>query len=147
MEKIRTLFNVVVLVLFGSVVPASAQDPQGYGGVIQTVIVAVSASLGVLVTLLGFWWKFDDKVGKLGEKIDTTTRETNDKIDRTNDKIDRTREDLKDDARKAHAEIGTNIRESEKRLDDNINKVHATVQLLLEHAIRGQSSGSARDRP
>ena len=138
----RNLINVelFVLVLFGSVVPVSAQDPQGYGGVVQTVVVAVSASFGVLVTLLSFWWKFDSKIDKLGEKIDTTTRETNGKIDRT-------REDLKDDAQKAHAEIGTSIRESEKRLNDNINKVHATVQLLLEQAIRGQSSGPAQDRP
>ncbi len=134
--KTKVLF---VLVLFGSVVPASAQDPQGYGGVVQTVVVAGSAAFGVLVTLLSFWWRFDSKIDKLGEKIDTATRETNRKIDRT-------REDLKGDAQKAHAEIGTNIRESEKRLNDNINKVHATVQLLLEQAIRGQSSGSARDR-
>ena len=136
----KTKVLLFVLVLFGSVVPVSAQDPQGYGGVVQTVVVAVSASFGVLVTLLSFWWKFDSKIDKLGEKIDTTTRETNGKIDRT-------REDLKDDAQKAHAEIGTNIRESEKRLNDNINKVHATVQLLLEQAIRGQSSGPAQDRP
>ena len=132
MEKTRTLFNVVVLfvlVLFGSVVPASAQDLQGYGGVIQTVVVAVGAAVGVLVTLLAFWWKFDGKIEKLGERIDAAKKE------------------LKDDARNAHAVIGTNIRDSEKRLDANINKVHATVQLLLEQAIRGQSSGSAQDRP
>ena len=60
----RTLFNVVPfgLVLFGSVVPASAQDPQGYGGVIQTVVVSVSVVFGVVITLLAFWWKFDGKV-------------------------------------------------------------------------------------
>ena len=143
MEKMRTLFSVAVLfvlVLSGSVVPASAQDLQGYRGVVQTVVVVVSAALGALFTLLTFWSKFDGKVGKLGEKIGTTTRETNRRIDAA-------KKDLTDDAQKAHAEIGMNVRESEKRLDANINKVHATVQLLLEQAIRGQSSGSAQDRP
>ena len=143
MEKTRTLFNVVVLfvlVLFGSVVPASAQDLQGYGGVIQTVVAAVGAAVGALFTLLTFWRAFDRKVDNLGTKIDTTTRDTNNKIDAA-------KKELKDDAQAAHAAIGTNIRESEKRLDANINKVHATVQLLLEQAIRGQSSGSAQDRP
>ena len=122
----KTKALLFVLVLFGSVVPASA---QGYAGIIQNVSVSVSAAFGVLVTLLAFWWKFTDK------------------LDRTNERIDAVKKELKDDAQKAHAEIGTNIRESEKRLNDNINKVHATVQLLLEQAIRGQSSGSAQDRP
>ena len=125
----KTKALLFVLVLFGSVVPASAQDAQGYAGIIQNVSVSVSAAFGVLVTLLAFWWKFTDK------------------LDRTNERIDAVKKELKDDAQKAHAEIGTNIRESEKRLNDNINKVHATVQLLLEQAIRGQSSGSAQDRP
>ena len=125
----KTKALLFVLVLFGSVVPASAQDAQGYAGIIQNVSVSVSAAFGVLVTLLAFWWKFADK------------------LDRTNERIDAVKKELKDDAQKAHAEIGTNIRESEKRLNDNINKVHATVQLLLEQAIRGQSSGSAQDRP
>ena len=128
--KMRTLFTVVlfVLVLFGSVVPASAQGAQGYGVIIQSVIVSVSAALGALFTLLTFWWKFDDKIGKLGEKIDTTTRETNGKIDRTNERIDAAKKDLKEDAQKAHTEIGTNIRTvgddvrtSEKRVTDNFN--------------------------
>ena len=125
----KTKALLFVLVPFGSVVPASAQDAQGYAGIIQNVSVSVSAAFGVLVTLLAFWWKFTDK------------------LDRTNERIDAVKKELKDDAQKAHAEIGTNIRESEKRLNDNINKVHATVQLLLEQAIRGQSSGSAQDRP
>ena len=136
----KTKALLFVLVLFGSVVPASAQDAQGYAGIIQNISVSVSAAFGVLVTLLAFWWKFTDK------------------LDRTNERIDAVKKELKDDAQKAHAEIGTNIRtvhvelgtnirESEKRLNDNINKVHATVQLLLEQAIRGQSSGSAQDRP
>ena len=136
----KTKVLLLVLVLFGSVVPVSAQDPQGSAGILQNVVVSVSAALGAVVALLAFWWKFDSK-------IDANARETNGKIDRTNERIDAAKNDLKDDAQKAHAEIGTNIRESEKRLNDNINKVHATVQLLLEQAIRGQSSGPAQDRP
>ena len=111
-----------VLVLLGSVVPASAQVPQGYGGVIQTLVVSVSVVFGVVITLLGFWWKFD-------AKIDANSRETNGKIDRTNDRIDAAKKELKDDAQAAHAAIGTNIdkvhsdiRESEKRVTDNFNK-------------------------
>lgn len=147
-----------VLVLFGSVVPASAQDLQGYAGVVQTVVVSVSVVFGVVITLLAFWWKFDAK------------------LDQTNRRIDDAKKELKADAQKAHAEIATSIRESEKRLsdsidkvradmresekrlndnisklhanvNDNISKLHATVQLLLEQAIRGRGSGSAQDRP
>ena len=129
-----------VLVLFGSVVPASAQDPQGYAGILQNIVVSVSAASGAVVALLAFWWKFDGK-------LDANARETNGKLDRTNGRIDEAKKELKDDAQKAHAEIGTNIRESEKRLDANINKVHADVQLLLAQAIRGRPSGSAQDRP
>ena len=154
----KTKVLLLVLVLFGSVVPVSAQDPQGSAGILQNVVVSVSAALGAVVALLAFWWKFDSKIdanaketnGKIdrtNERIDANARETNGKIDRTNERIDAAKNDLKDDAQKAHAEIGTNIRESEKRLNDNINKVHATVQLLLEQAIRGQSSGPAQDRP
>ena len=138
-----------VLVLFGSVVPASAQDLQGYAGVVQTVVVSVSVVFGVVITLLAFWWKFDAR------------------LDQTNRRIDDAKKELKADAQKAHAEIATSIRESEKRLNDsidkvradmresekrlndnisklhanvndNISKLHATVQLLLEQAIRGR---------
>ena len=58
--------------------------------------------------------------------------------------------------RGAHTKIGENIdkveenlradaRESEKRLNDNINKVHGDVRLLLDHALRKKSDGSAKD--
>ena len=94
-----------VLVLFGSVVPASAQDLQGYAGVVQTVVVSVSVVFGVVVTLLAFWWKFDAR------------------LDQTNRRIDDAKKELKADAQKAHAEIATSIRESEKRLSDSIDKV------------------------
>lgn len=57
----------------------------------------------------------------LGLRLDT-------KIDRANDRIDDAVKDLKEDARIAHAEIGTNIRRvdenvkaSEKRVTDNFN--------------------------
>ena len=153
MEKTRTLFNVVlfVLVLFGSVVPALAQGVQGYEGVINTAVVAGGTVFGVVITLLAFWWAFDRKVDKLGTKIDNTNDRLGTKIDT---KIDAAKKELKDDAQAAHTAIGTNldkvhadIRDSEKRLDANINKVHATVQLLLEQAIRGRPSESAQDRP
>ena len=132
----RGVAFVLVLVLFGSVVPASAQDLQGYAGVVHTAVVSASVVFGVVITLLAFWWKFDAK------------------LDQTNRRIDDAKKELKADAQKAHAEIATNIRESEKRLNDSIDKVradmresekrlndsidkvHATVQLLLEQAIR-----------
>ena len=57
----------------------------------------------------------------LGLRLDT-------KIDRANDRIDDAVKDLKEDARIAHVEIGTNIRRvdenvkaSEKRVTDNFN--------------------------
>ena len=143
-----------VLVLFGAVEPVAAQGLQGFGVVLQAVVVSVSVVVGVVMTLLAFWWKFDAKIDQTNAKIDANARETTRGLDRTNEKIDAAKKELKDDAQKAHAEIGTNIRESEKRLDDNIakvradvresekrlndniDKVHATVHLLVEQAIR-----------
>ena len=105
-----TEMKTLLFVLFGSVVPASAQEAQGYGGILQTVVVSVSASLTVVVSVLALWWKFDGKIGKLGERIDAAKKE------------------LKDDAQTAHAEIGTHIRavdqdvkDSEKRVTANFN--------------------------
>ena len=140
MEKIRTLFNVVVLVLFGSVVPASAQDPQGYGGILQTVVVSVSASLSVVAATLTNWWKVDSK-------------------------IDAAKRELKDDAKEAHTAIGTNIdkvhsdidkvhsdiRESERRVTNNFNArfddLRDYIKLAMNQPRDGRSSGSAQDRP
>ena len=128
MEKARTLFNVVVLfvlVLFGSVVPASAQDPQGYGGVVQTVVVSVSAAVGAVVALLTFWSKFDGKVDKLGEKIDAAKKE------------------LKDDARDAHAVIGTNISRVEAKVDET--NIFLRNRYAAEASRRGRPSENAQD--
>ena len=128
MEKTRTLFNVVVLfvlVLFGSVVPASAQEPQGYGGVIQTVVVAVSAAIGAVFALLTFWSKFDSKVDKLGEKIDAAKKE------------------IKDDAQAAHGVIGTNISRVEAKVDET--NIFLRNRYAAEADRRGRPSGSARD--
>ena len=136
MEKTRTLINVVVLfvlVLFGSAVPASAQDPQGYGGILQTVVVSVSASLSVVAAILTFWWKVDSK-------------------------IDAAKRELKDDAREAHTAIGTNIdkvhsdiRESERRVTNNFNArfddLRDYIKLAMNQPRDGRPSGSAQDRP
>ena len=116
----------------------AAQDLQAFGVVIQAAIVSVSVVVGVVMTLLAFWWKFDAKIDQTNARIDANARETARGLERTNGKIDAAKTELKDDAQRAHAEIGTNIRESEKRLNDSIDKVHATVQILVDQAVRGR---------
>ena len=154
MEKTRTLFNVVVLfvlVLFGSVVPASAQGVQGYEGVIQTAVVAGGTVFGVVITLLAFWWAFDRKVDNLGKKID----DTNNRLDT---KIDAAKTEIKADAHAAHTAIGTNIdkvhsdiRESERRVTNNFNArfddLRDYIKLAMNQPRDGRPSESAQDRP
>ena len=55
------------------------------------------------------------------------------------------------DDRAARAEIKADINRVEDnlkadiiRVEDNINRVHGDLRILLEHALRGQSDGSAR---
>ena len=141
----KTKVLLFVLVLFGSVVPVSAQDPQGSAGILQNVVVSVSAALGAVVALLAFWWKFDSKIdanaketnGKIdrtNERIDANARETNGKIDRTNERIDAAKNDLKDDAQKAHAEIGTNIRRVEENINARFDDLRDYIKLALKTA-------------
>lgn len=136
--EMKTLL-VVLVVLFGSAVPASAQEAQGYGGILQTVVVSVSASLTVVVSVLALRWKFDGKIGKPGERIDAARKE------------------LKDDAQTAHAGIGTNIRavgqdvkDSEKRVTANFNArfddFNARFDDLRDHIKLGLNLND-KDRP
>ena len=104
--KMKVLF---VLVLFGSVVPVSAQEAQE-GSVIPAVLSSVLSVLAVTLTLLvKSWWRMEDKVTA------------------TNKKIDDAQKDLKDDAQVAHTAIGTNIRTVHTELGTNIRTVHTEL--------------------
>ena len=116
----RNLINVVlfVLVLCGSVVPVSAQSEGGGMTAEAWTIIAVGAVLlGVILTT---WMasRADNRAAhrEIGENITGVKK------------------DLRED-----------VRESEKRVNDNINKVHGDVRLLLKHALREKSDGSAKD--
>ena len=91
-KRARTVLPLFALVLFGSAAPAAAQDLQGFGAVVQAAIVSVSVVVGVVMTLLAFWWKFDAEIDQTNGKIDANARETTRGLDRTNEKIDAAKE-------------------------------------------------------
>ena len=116
----RNLINVVlfVLVLFGSVVPVSAQPEDR--GMTAEVWAILSVGVVLLGVILATWMasRADNRAAhrEIGENITGVKK------------------DLRED-----------VRESEKRVNENINKVHGDVRLLLEHALREKSDGSAKD--
>ena len=132
------LFNVVLFVLFGSVVPASAQSEGG--GMTADVWAIIGVGVVLLGVILATWHasRTDNREAhtKIGKNIDRVEGNLNKVEGNLKADIDRVEENLRADAR-----------ESEKRLNDNINKVHGDVRLLLDHALREKSDGSAQDRP
>ena len=132
------LFNVVLFVLFGSVVPASAQSEGG--GMTADVWAIIGVGVVLLGVILATWHasRTDNREAhtKIGKNIDRVEGNLNKVEGNLKADIDRVEENLRADAR-----------ESEKRLNDNINKVHGDVRLLLDHALREKSDGSAQERP
>ena len=132
------LFNVVLFVLFGSVVPASAQSEGG--GMTADVWAIIGVGVVLIGVILATWHasRTDNREAhtKIGKNIDRVEGNLNKVEGNLKADIDRVEENLRADAR-----------ESEKRLNDNINKVHGDVRLLLDHALREKSDGSAQDRP
>ena len=94
-------------------------------------IVGVGAVL--LGVVLATWWssRTDDRAARAEIKEDINRVEDNLKADiiRVEDNINRVEDNLKADI---------------IRVEDNINRVHGDLRILLEHALRGQSDGSAR---
>ena len=90
MEKMRTLFNVVVLfvlVLFGSVVPASAQDGSGMED--WQIVFAILIPLAGLMFTLYHWQnkRNDDAHKNIGDNIknvDAKVEKVDKKVDETN---------------------------------------------------------------
>ena len=56
------------------------------------------------------------------------------KIDRANDRIDDAAKDLKEDARVAHAEIGSNIRRVEETFNARFDDLRDYIKLALKTA-------------
>ena len=105
MEKTRTLFNVAVLfvlVLFGSVVPASAQDGSGMED--WQII------LSILGPILGALWYFH-KVNKeahdnIGENIKGVKKDLGENIDRVEGKVDGGFRGLNSDIKDLNRSVG-----------------------------------------
>ena len=154
------LFNVVLFVLFGSVVPASAQSEGG--GMTADVWAIIGVGVVLLGVILATWHasRTDNREAhtKIGKNIDRVEENLKADINRVEADINRVEGNLKADINKVEGKLEADIdkveenlradaRESEKRLNDNINKVHGDVRLLLDHALREKSDGSAQDRP
>ena len=154
------LFNVVLFVLFGSVVPASAQSEGG--GMTADVWAIIGVGVVLIGVILATWHasRTDNREAhtKIGKNIDRVEGNLKADINRVEADINRVEENLKTDINKVEGKLKADIdkveenlradaRESEKRLNDNINKVHGDVRLLLDHALREKSDGSAQDRP
>ena len=154
------LFNVVLFVLFGSVVPASAQSEGG--GMTADVWAIIGVGVVLIGVILATWHasRTDNREAhtKIGKNIDRVEENLKADINRVEADINRVEENLKTDINKVEGKLKADIdkveenlradaRESEKRLNDNINKVHGDVRLLLDHALREKSDGSAQDRP
>ena len=143
------LFNVVLFVLFGSVVPASAQSEGG--GMTADVWAIIGVGVVLLGVILATWHasRTDNREAhtKIGRNIDRVEGNIKADINRVEGNINKVEGNLKADIDKVEENLRADARESEKRLNDNINKVHGDVRLLLDHALREKSDGSAQDRP
>ena len=143
------LFNVVLFVLFGSVVPASAQSEGG--GMTADVWAIIGVGVVLLGVILATWHasRTDNREAhtKIGKNIDRVEGNLKADINRVEGNIKKVEGKLKADIDKVEENLRADARESEKRLNDNINKVHGDVRLLLDHALREKSDGSAQDRP
>ena len=143
------LFNVVLFVLFGSVVPASAQSEGG--GMTADVWAIIGVGVVLLGVILATWHasRTDNREAhtKIGKNIDRVEGNLKADINRVEGNINKVEGKLKADIDKVEENLRADARESEKRLNDNINKVHGDVRLLLDHALREKSDGSAQDRP
>ena len=132
------LFNVVLFVLFGSVVPASAQSEGG--GMTADVWAIIGVGVVLLGVILATWHASRTENREAHTKIGKN-------IDRVEGNLNKVEGNLKADINRVEENLRADARESEKRLNDNINKVHGDVRLLLDHALREKSDGSAQDRP
>ena len=143
------LFNVVLFVLFGSVVPVSAQSEGG--GMTADVWAIIGVGVVLLGVILATWHasRTDNREAhtKIGKNIDRVERNLKADINRVEGNINKVEGKLKADIDRVEENLRADARESEKRLNDNINKVHGDVRLLLDHALREKSDGSAQDRP
>ena len=143
------LFNVVLFVLFGSVVPASAQSEGG--GMTADVWAIIGVGVVLLGVILATWHasRTENREAhtKIGKNIDRVEGNLNKVEGNLKADINRVEGKLKADIDRVEENLRADARESEKRLNDNINKVHGDVRLLLDHALREKSDGSAQDRP
>ena len=124
-----------VLVLFGSVVPVSAQVPPASGGTVDGVNWELLTVGLAFITAFFLGWNTLRGIAK-------DNRDAHEKIGKNINKVE---ENLKADIEKVEGNLREDVRESEKRVNENINKVHGDVRLLLEHALREKSDGSAKD--
>ena len=143
------LFNVVLFVLFGSVVPASAQSEGG--GMTADVWAIIGVGVVLIGVILATWHasRTDNREAhtKIGKNIDRVEGNLKADINKVEGNINKVEGKLKADIDRVEENLRADARESEKRLNDNINKVHGDVRLLLDHALREKSDGSAQDRP
>ena len=97
MEKTRTLFNVAVLfvlVLFGSVVPASAQSEGGGMTADAWAIIGVGAVL--LGFIIAMWRENRAAHGEIGRNIKEETGKVAGKVEKVDTKVDEVNKDLKE---------------------------------------------------
>ena len=117
----KTKALLVVLVLFGSVVPGAAQDSPASGGMTGEVWSIIAAILGVLVPLLIYFNKVNrDAHRVIGENIKGVKTELKADIKGVEGKVDVLTGDIKELNRSAgrlEGSLGTTGRPSETRQD------------------------------
>ena len=89
--------------------------------------------------ILGLLGAILTAVVTFGVRLDIKNDRTNERIDRTNDRIDAAARDLKEDARIAHAQIGTNIHKLDAKVDE-VNKDLKEINFQLGKVVGRQEN-------
>ena len=126
----KTLINVVLFVLFGSVVPASAQSEGN--------VVVENLDVAAILALIGTaWWRLDRKIDgvrtSLDGKIDGARSSLDGKIDGARSSLDGKIDGVRSDSDTAHKSISKNIdgvKDQLMKLNNEIGTANGKLSIL-----------------
>ena len=115
----KTLINVVLFVLFGSVVPASAQSEGN--------VVVENLDVAAILALIGTaWWRLDRKIDGVRTSLDG-------KIDGARSSLDGKIDGVRSDSDTAHKSISKNIdgvKDQLMKLNNEIGTANGKLSIL-----------------